>query len=88
MKTVLSMRLILQDQTKATIRRELNSEMIPFLGLKIEHDHESMIQSVCYNVDEDYYYVTLSPEEHFETQKELETQIEGYKEYGWTVVGE
>jgi len=82
------MRLICQGQTKATIRRELDSDMVPFLGLKIEHDHESEIQSVCYNIEENYYYVTLSPEDHFETQEELDMQIQCYKEYGWTVLGE
>ena len=88
MKTIIDMRLVCQGQSKAIIRREIDSDMVPFPGLTIEHDHASEIQNVCYNLETDSYYVVLKPEDHFESKEELETQIEGYKEYGWTVLGE
>ena len=87
MKIVLSMRIVSNGQTKATISREIQSSMIPFPGLIIEDDHESEIKGVVFNVEEDYYFVTLSPD-NLESKTEVDSVKEMYKERGWTIVGE
>ena len=87
MKTILSMRIVSNGQTKATIRREIQSSMIPFPGLTIEDDHESEIKGVLFNVEGDYYLVTLSPE-NLESETEVDSVKEMYKERGWAIVGE
>ncbi len=87
MKTVLNMRIRTNSQTKATIRREIQSSMIPFPGLIIEDGHESEIKNVVFNVEGDYYFVTLSPD-NLESEAEVDSVKIMYKERGWTIVGE
>jgi hypothetical protein len=86
MKTVLNMRLVVDGVTKATMKREIESSMIPFPGLVIEHEHESEVKNVLYNIKGDYYYVTLDPH-RLEGEGEVESTRELYKELGWTILG-
>jgi hypothetical protein len=61
--------------------------MVPFPGLIVEHDHESEVKSVMYNIEGDYYYVTLDPY-RIEHEGEVESIRDLYKELGWTIMGE
>jgi len=90
MKTILSIRLVYQGQTKALARKEIESSMIPFPGLAIEDaawDVELEVKDVSYSVDDDSYYVTLSPD-NLEAESVVEPTKESYKGHGWSIVGE
>jgi hypothetical protein len=90
MKTILSIRLVYQGQTKAMARKEIESSMVPFPGLIIEDtawDVGSEVKGVSYIVDDDSYYVTLSTD-NLEAESVVESTKESYKGHGWTIVGE
>jgi hypothetical protein len=69
------------------MRKEIHSSMVPFPGLIIEDDHESAIQGVSFSLDDDSYYVTLSSD-CLDTEREVDSTKEMYRERGWTIVGE
>ena len=86
MKVVLNMRIAFDGQTKPTMRRGIQSSMIPFPGLTTEDDRQSETKPVVFNVEDDNCPVTLSAD-NLESETEADSVEQMYKERGWITVG-
>ena len=90
MRIVMDIDILTERQHLGTMRKELDSSVIPTLGIEVEDTawrNPVKILTITVSFKENYYYVALEPA-HVKNADDYEEVKEMYRAHNWEVLGE